>query len=231
MNNILKRLTTLLVVVCFLTGSALSGDKKSDPAPNKSNSNNTTRTEVKTTTKSKLDHKDSKDESTTTHNAIIPIDSKAEIDQVYQSALDALRSGANSKAQMLTGEQILWQVIGSGGGTGTSTNYSVSGTIGQTAAGIGSSTNYDVSHGFWQEFIVGGGGCCVGMTGNVDDDAENIVDIGDLTALIDYLFISYTVPVCFEEANCDGEGTVDIGDLTALIDYLFISYTPPEPCL
>jgi len=72
--------------------------------------------------------------------------------------------------------------------------------------------------------------CCNGLTGNVDDDTEDMVDIGDLTRLIDYLFISYTEPVCMEEANTDGEGTVDIGDLTRLIDYLFISYTPPAEC-
>ncbi|UCC43377.1 MAG: hypothetical protein JSU65_09540 [Candidatus Zixiibacteriota bacterium] len=74
-------------------------------------------------------------------------------------------------------------------------------------------------------------GCCVGLTGNVDADPEDIVDIGDLTRLIDYLFISYIEPECLAEANIDGEGTVDIGDLTRLIDYLFISFTPPAECL
>ncbi|UCC43356.1 MAG: hypothetical protein JSU65_09430, partial [Candidatus Zixiibacteriota bacterium] len=63
--------------------------------------------------------------------------------------------------------------------------------------------------------------CCEGIRGNVDNDAGNIIDIGDLTKLIDYLFISYTEPACMDEANVDGEGTVDIGDLTRLIDYLF----------
>jgi len=74
--------------------------------------------------------------------------------------------------------------------------------------------------------------CCVGLTGNVDDDPSDIIDIGDLTALIDYLFITFAVPECMEEANCDGSinGIVDIGDLTALIDYLFISFTPPALC-
>ncbi|UCC44163.1 MAG: hypothetical protein JSU65_13785 [Candidatus Zixiibacteriota bacterium] len=67
-------------------------------------------------------------------------------------------------------------------------------------------------------------GCCVGMTGNVDNDPEDIVDIGDLTKLIDYLFISYTPPVCMEEANVDGVGIVDIGDLTKLIGLCFYCY-------
>jgi hypothetical protein len=75
-------------------------------------------------------------------------------------------------------------------------------------------------------------GCCVGLTGNVDDDPGDIIDLGDLTSLIDYLFISFTPPTCIEEANIDGDpqGTIDLGDLTRLIDYLFISFTEPAPC-
>jgi len=75
--------------------------------------------------------------------------------------------------------------------------------------------------------------CCVGLSGNVDDDPEDMCDLSDLTKLIDYLFISFTAPDCIEEANIDGdvEGLVDLSDLTALIDYLFISFTPPAECL
>jgi len=75
--------------------------------------------------------------------------------------------------------------------------------------------------------------CCQGLTGNVDGDQSEIIDIGDLTALIDYLFISFEVPECMEEANCDGsiDGVVDIGDLTELIAYLFITFTEPAECL
>ena len=75
--------------------------------------------------------------------------------------------------------------------------------------------------------------CCIGLTGNVDDSPEEAPDLGDLTALIDYLFISFTPPVCMEEANTDGsvDGIVDLGDLTGLIDYLFISFTLPAACL
>ncbi|UCC43242.1 MAG: VCBS repeat-containing protein [Candidatus Zixiibacteriota bacterium] len=73
--------------------------------------------------------------------------------------------------------------------------------------------------------------CCNGMAGNIDYDPDDIVDIGDLTALIDYLFISFEEPACMKEANVDGTDPVDIGDLTALIDFLFISFTPPTLCL
>ncbi|UCC43932.1 MAG: choice-of-anchor J domain-containing protein [Candidatus Zixiibacteriota bacterium] len=71
--------------------------------------------------------------------------------------------------------------------------------------------------------------CCNNVTGNVDGDPGEVIDIGDLTALIGFLFIPpNTPPVCMEEANINGDegGEVDIGDLTALIGYLFI---PPNP--
>jgi hypothetical protein len=79
---------------------------------------------------------------------------------------------------------------------------------------------------------VGDACCCMNLTGNVDADQDDIVDLGDLTKLIDYLFISFTPPACMEEANVDGDpgGFIDLGDLTALIDYLFISFTPPAAC-
>ncbi|HUV29468.1 MAG TPA: SBBP repeat-containing protein [Acidobacteriota bacterium] len=75
--------------------------------------------------------------------------------------------------------------------------------------------------------------CCANGTGNVDGDPGEIVDIGDLTRLIGYLFISQDPLGCPGEANIDGDeaGVVDIGDLTKLIDYLFISNTPPAVCL
>ncbi|HUV31541.1 MAG TPA: M6 family metalloprotease domain-containing protein [Acidobacteriota bacterium] len=74
--------------------------------------------------------------------------------------------------------------------------------------------------------------CCVALTGNVDCDPDDIVDIGDLTSLIDYLFISQASLCCDAEANTDGDeaATIDIGDLTRLIGYLFISNELPVAC-
>ncbi|UCC45448.1 MAG: M28 family peptidase [Candidatus Zixiibacteriota bacterium] len=77
---------------------------------------------------------------------------------------------------------------------------------------------------------IGDACCCVGLTGNVDGDPNDVCDVGDLTRLIDFLFISYQPLGCAAEANVDGEASVDVGDLTKLIDYLFISYTDPEVC-
>ncbi|UCC45521.1 MAG: M28 family peptidase [Candidatus Zixiibacteriota bacterium] len=95
----------------------------------------------------------------------------------------------------------------------------ISGSVVEAAVDAVSVTYYDCST-----------SCCQDLTGNVDGDPEDICDIGDLTYLIDYLFISYTEPTCPAEANIDGIGTVDMGDLTKLIDFLFISYAPPAQC-
>ena len=71
---------------------------------------------------------------------------------------------------------------------------------------------------------------CSGTTGNVDCDPEDQVSLGDLTALIDYLFISLA-PVCNEgEANIDLEGSISLGDLTRLIDHLFVTLSPLPDC-
>lgn len=73
--------------------------------------------------------------------------------------------------------------------------------------------------------------CCGGLTGNVDCDPANGRDISDLSALIDYLYISFTPLCCPAAANTDGQPGIDISDLSALIDFLYISFTPPAPCL
>ncbi|HUV31542.1 MAG TPA: M28 family peptidase [Acidobacteriota bacterium] len=79
---------------------------------------------------------------------------------------------------------------------------------------------------------VGDACCCLTLTGNVDCDGGEVVDIGDLTAMIDYLFITSEPLCCPNAANTDGDEAkvVDIGDLTALIDFLFITSEPPAAC-
>jgi hypothetical protein len=74
--------------------------------------------------------------------------------------------------------------------------------------------------------------CCVGTVGNVDCDFRDIVDVGDLTWLINYLYITPTALPNQAEANVDGDlyGIIDIGDLTRLIDYLYLTNQPLPPC-
>jgi len=52
------------------------------------------------------------------------------------------------------------------------------------------------------------------------DDGK--VDLGDLTRLIDYLFISFEEPPVLNLADVNADCFIDLGDLTYLIAYLFI---------
>ena len=72
--------------------------------------------------------------------------------------------------------------------------------------------------------------CCVGSTGNVDCDPAESVDISDLSALVDHLYISFAPLCCEAEANTDSAGSIDISDLSALVDYLYVSFTPLPTC-
>jgi hypothetical protein len=89
--------------------------------------------------------------------------------------------------------------------------------------------------GFLQSYvpgIVGQSVCCVGSVGNINGDPAELVTIGDLSMLIDLLFINIGDPDCKEEANVNGdpEGMITIGDVSALIDHLFINRLPLLDC-
>jgi hypothetical protein len=74
------------------------------------------------------------------------------------------------------------------------------------------------------------GSCCSGFTGNVDCDGLDGVDIGDLTMLVDHLFISFPVLCCEDEADVTSDFSVDIGDLTVLVDHLFLTFVSLPSC-
>lgn len=67
------------------------------------------------------------------------------------------------------------------------------------------------------------------VCGNVDDDLGGNIDIADITALIDYLYVSLVPPAGITQANIDDstDRSVDISDLTALIGYLFLGGSKP----
>ncbi|MEK6945840.1 MAG: S8 family serine peptidase [Nanoarchaeota archaeon] len=65
------------------------------------------------------------------------------------------------------------------------------------------------------------------LCGDVDSDGN--VDISDLSAMIDYLYISFTpfkAPMSVGNVDGSPDGNVDISDLSAMINYLYISFTP-----
>ena len=74
---------------------------------------------------------------------------------------------------------------------------------------------------------------CDGFTGNVNCDPQNIVNLSDLTALVDHLFITFRPLACPGEANTSGdaEGRITLIDLTRLVDFMYRSGQPLAPCL
>jgi hypothetical protein len=123
-------------------------------------------------------------------------------------------------------------VVSQGATYGSNSTIQLTGTAGQTAIGTVVAPTYTLNQGFWHD--AGIQACCVGITGNIDGDPEERIDIGDLTAMIRYLYIlPNPVPPCPEEADTDGDadGVLDIGDVSALIAYLYIPpYPTPAPC-
>jgi hypothetical protein len=127
-----------------------------------------------------------------------------------------------------SGEEINWQVISSGGTKGTSANYILNGTAGQTAAGPGSSTNYNLSSGFWQVFE--GAVVCDCEPGNCDGlGALNMLDI---LYLIAYLYKSGPAPTPYTLCSGDPDEscTSNMLDILYLIAYLYKGGPMPSTC-
>ncbi len=71
--------------------------------------------------------------------------------------------------------------------------------------------------------------CCSPPTVG-DVDLSGIVDITDVSVLIDNQFLSLAPLLCEVEGDLDFSGTVDITDLSVLIDNQFLTLTPLPPC-
>ncbi len=66
--------------------------------------------------------------------------------------------------------------------------------------------------------------------GDIDGNGGEIIDIGDLTYLVDYMFNQGPASVVMAAANIDGslDGVIDISDLVCLNDYMFNDGPAPE---
>ncbi|MCB2230564.1 hypothetical protein KQH82_07600 [bacterium] len=163
-----------------------------------------------------------------------PLPAEAKIDTSVESTAVSPTAPASQQAEApMAGEQIDWWVIGVGGGSASSTSFSLSGTVGQPAVGMAGSSSYTVNQGFWQDFSSGTSGCCIGSTGNVNGDAGEAVDLSDLIYLVNYLFLGGPAPPCVGEANTNGDigCSVDLSDLIYLVNYLFLGGPAPAACL
>jgi hypothetical protein len=139
---------------------------------------------------------------------------------VVQTGLPADSTKA-STVEPATGEEINWQVISSGGTKGTSANFVLNGTEGQTAVGSGSSTNFGLSHGFWQEFGPTGA-CCVGSSCNVTTEALCIAGGGEYKG--DWTDCDPNPCSCCKgirgNVNGDPNESVNVADVTYMVCYL-----------
>jgi hypothetical protein len=113
---------------------------------------------------------------------------------------------------------------------------------GQTAQiTVGGYLSYEAIFGYpafdYQPVPVNGdvtiGGCCKNLVGNVNNDVNDDVDISDLTALVNYLFVTFDPLPCLAEANTSGDAAcdVDISDITALVNSLFVTFDPLPACM
>ena len=77
-------------------------------------------------------------------------------------------------------------------------------------------------------------GCCVGMRGNVDEDAAQEIDIVDLTMMVNYMYKDGPEPSCMSQMNVNASGeqptVIDIVDLVYLVNYMFKYGPEPKPC-
>ncbi|MBD3402672.1 hypothetical protein GF420_07235 [candidate division GN15 bacterium] len=75
-------------------------------------------------------------------------------------------------------------------------------------------------------------GCCVGVTGNVDGDPEENVDLQDVIFMVNNLFLGGAALPCPEEANVNGDvgGNIDLEDVIYLVNALFAGGSAPVPC-
>ncbi len=80
-------------------------------------------------------------------------------------------------------------------------------------------------------------GCCQGVVGDVNGDGSFNPTIGDVSTLIDHLFITGTPLQCLLEADVNQSGgitplpaDITIGDVSLLIDNLFIGGTALPEC-
>ena len=63
-----------------------------------------------------------------------------------------------------------------------------------------------------------------------DANADGAHNLGDVIALLGFLFNGAAAPICAESGDVNDDGQVDIGDPVALLNYLFSGgAAPPSP--
>ena len=80
--------------------------------------------------------------------------------------------------------------------------------------------------------VGGNANCCIGKTGNVNNDAEGDVNLTDLTVLVNNLFVTFQPLDCPAAANTNGDPDclITLTDLTVLVNNLFVTFEPTADC-
>jgi hypothetical protein len=132
----------------------------------------------------------------------------------------------------VAGDTVSREVLSSGGTAAASPDFFLLGTIGQAIVGSSTSSQNILNSGFWSVIKFQTPSCCHGRVGDVNRSGEDEPTIGDISTLIDCLFISGNMDncPCLEEADMNQSGgcnpdpaDVTISDISTLIDYLFIT--------
>lgn len=74
--------------------------------------------------------------------------------------------------------------------------------------------------------------CCHEFTGNTNCDPEELMNLIDVTTLIDRIYLSKRPLCCEASGNVSGdpEGVLNLMDVTSLIDHIYLSKNPTAPC-
>ena len=83
-----------------------------------------------------------------------------------------------------------------------------------------------------------GPNCCAGVVGNADGFGDDEPTLGDIMALVEFLFINHQPPTCMAEADVNQSGgglplshDITLGDIMRLVDHLYVSQTALPNCL
>lgn len=81
---------------------------------------------------------------------------------------------------------------------------------------------------------VGNACCCghytAGMTGNTNCSPDGILNLQDVTRLIDNIYLSQQPLCCEENGNTNGDDKINLQDVTRLIDRIYLSKQPTVAC-
>lgn len=79
--------------------------------------------------------------------------------------------------------------------------------------------------------------CCQGQVGDADGSGQDEPSVGDISAIVDHLFISGQPLGCYLEADANLSGapnptsaSISVADIGVLVDYLFVTGTPLSAC-